>query len=685
MKVIEYLKLNGLNDLQSNYNIKVKKYKEEGLIVLNYDQVFSPKNILTDDCRGLILALHYPLVSRAFARFSPSGARPPARLPSPFPVSAPSLAVSSPFLSLPPGLFPPAARPLPPAPLVPLPSLCRSCFARLPFSSRRLSPLLSRSFRSPCPLSFCRPCPGPSPCSPFCRFSLLVFPCPRSLWSFFRSRPLRSLVSSPLVFSRAFSPALWVFLSRRLSSPLLPFPSFRRRVRSFCPFSSSFSPSPSPLFCRSPSFPRRRLVSSPARQPLSLLPAHLLPLSPLFPRRCPPFPFCLPPFLPTPCPPRSPPFPLPLFSASPSPPRLCPSCSPPFWSPFAFGASPPVPAPAFPFPFSPRPPSPPRPSLFSLRLVPPLPLPPPLFPPPSFRPPSPPPVPCPPPRPLLPPPAPPASLLPPLPPLPFSLGLRGSGPRRAAPPSPAAVALPRARFRFFFFCPGLAPWAPSPFPPSPAPLLPPPCLALWPRLFSPLPLSLSVLPLSPPLSSCLAPPRPCCWFFFCRPSFPLPLAPAFARALRRGGPSVGRALFLPPSPLWFPLPPPPSLFLPLLSPPLSSVLSLAPLPPSLVVLLLLLLPFVPLFLAPRFSPCSPPGVLPLPYRLSFCPAALPVVAPLPSPGFPLFFPRPCPPLPIFLRPPPAPRPAPLLPAAFFGNLSLPPGISSPPLLLVPSR
>ncbi len=29
MKVIEYLKLNGLNDLQSNYNIKVKSIKKK--------------------------------------------------------------------------------------------------------------------------------------------------------------------------------------------------------------------------------------------------------------------------------------------------------------------------------------------------------------------------------------------------------------------------------------------------------------------------------------------------------------------------------------------------------------------------------------------------------------------------------------------------------------------------------
>ncbi len=86
MKVIEYLKLNGLNDLQSNYNIKVKKYKEEGLIVLNYDQVFSPKNILTDECRGLILDLNYNLVSRAFDRFYNYGERNQDSLKSKFQV-----------------------------------------------------------------------------------------------------------------------------------------------------------------------------------------------------------------------------------------------------------------------------------------------------------------------------------------------------------------------------------------------------------------------------------------------------------------------------------------------------------------------------------------------------------------------------------------------------------------------
>lgn len=86
MEVIEYLKLNGLNALQSNYNIKVKKYEEDGLMVLNYDQILSPKNILADECRGLILDLNYELVSRAFDRFYNYGERNKDSLKSKFQV-----------------------------------------------------------------------------------------------------------------------------------------------------------------------------------------------------------------------------------------------------------------------------------------------------------------------------------------------------------------------------------------------------------------------------------------------------------------------------------------------------------------------------------------------------------------------------------------------------------------------
>lgn len=68
MKVIEYIKQNGLESLNTEFGINIKKY-EEGLIVLNYDQINSPKNDITSECRGLILDNEYNIVSRSFDRF----------------------------------------------------------------------------------------------------------------------------------------------------------------------------------------------------------------------------------------------------------------------------------------------------------------------------------------------------------------------------------------------------------------------------------------------------------------------------------------------------------------------------------------------------------------------------------------------------------------------------------------
>ncbi len=107
-----------MNDLQSNYNIKVKKYKEEGLIVLNYDQVFSPKNILTDECRGLILDLNYNLVSRAFDRFYNYGERNQDSLKSKFQVYEKIDGSLIKFISIKNGIFQPEERHLQNAKLV---------------------------------------------------------------------------------------------------------------------------------------------------------------------------------------------------------------------------------------------------------------------------------------------------------------------------------------------------------------------------------------------------------------------------------------------------------------------------------------------------------------------------------------------------------------------------------------
>lgn len=68
MKVIEYIKQNGLEKLNQEFGVITKIYPE-GLIVLNYDQINSPKNEITNECRGLILDKEFNVVSRSFDRF----------------------------------------------------------------------------------------------------------------------------------------------------------------------------------------------------------------------------------------------------------------------------------------------------------------------------------------------------------------------------------------------------------------------------------------------------------------------------------------------------------------------------------------------------------------------------------------------------------------------------------------
>ena len=69
MKVIEYIKEHGTVKLNEEFGIMVKKY-EEGLYVLNYDQINSPKsNDIVKECRGLILDHEFNIVSRSLDRF----------------------------------------------------------------------------------------------------------------------------------------------------------------------------------------------------------------------------------------------------------------------------------------------------------------------------------------------------------------------------------------------------------------------------------------------------------------------------------------------------------------------------------------------------------------------------------------------------------------------------------------
>lgn len=65
---------NTLDDLAEQFAIKVKQY-DNGLVVLNYDQIDSPKfHHIADECRGLIIRFNseiseWVVVSKAFTRF----------------------------------------------------------------------------------------------------------------------------------------------------------------------------------------------------------------------------------------------------------------------------------------------------------------------------------------------------------------------------------------------------------------------------------------------------------------------------------------------------------------------------------------------------------------------------------------------------------------------------------------
>ena len=70
MKVIEYIRVHGLDSLTKEFGIKVKEYEEQGLFVLNYDQITSPKmDAIVQECRGLIIDKNMEVVCRPFDRF----------------------------------------------------------------------------------------------------------------------------------------------------------------------------------------------------------------------------------------------------------------------------------------------------------------------------------------------------------------------------------------------------------------------------------------------------------------------------------------------------------------------------------------------------------------------------------------------------------------------------------------
>lgn len=76
MHVLQYIKENGIQKLNEEFGILVKLY-EEGLYVLNYDQINSPKaNPIVMECRGLIIDHSFNIVSRSLDRFFNLGEQP---------------------------------------------------------------------------------------------------------------------------------------------------------------------------------------------------------------------------------------------------------------------------------------------------------------------------------------------------------------------------------------------------------------------------------------------------------------------------------------------------------------------------------------------------------------------------------------------------------------------------------
>lgn len=69
MNVVNFLKSNSLDLLESEYSVKTKTYPKQGLIVLNYKNNRSKKSLVTKECRGLILSMDFKVISRAFDRF----------------------------------------------------------------------------------------------------------------------------------------------------------------------------------------------------------------------------------------------------------------------------------------------------------------------------------------------------------------------------------------------------------------------------------------------------------------------------------------------------------------------------------------------------------------------------------------------------------------------------------------
>jgi hypothetical protein len=68
--LLEYLESNPIHSLTEDFGITVKQYEKEGLYVLNYSQIDSPKtHPIVMECRGIILDTDYNVVCLPFDRF----------------------------------------------------------------------------------------------------------------------------------------------------------------------------------------------------------------------------------------------------------------------------------------------------------------------------------------------------------------------------------------------------------------------------------------------------------------------------------------------------------------------------------------------------------------------------------------------------------------------------------------
>ena len=76
MHTLNHIKEHGIQSLERDFAIKVKEYPE-GLFVLNYDQINSPKSHpIVMECRGLIIDADFNVVCRSFDRFFNLGEAP---------------------------------------------------------------------------------------------------------------------------------------------------------------------------------------------------------------------------------------------------------------------------------------------------------------------------------------------------------------------------------------------------------------------------------------------------------------------------------------------------------------------------------------------------------------------------------------------------------------------------------